>query len=128
MSDERTPIPSHLAGEGAERTRLVSEAGASPGRSLCARPPSPARGEARSSPTARKSVHKQGLIAKARVLRSRMTDAERKIWFALRDGDLLNSNSGDESQSAHSSPISFASRPVWSSKWTAVNTRTLHAT
>jgi very-short-patch-repair endonuclease len=25
------------------------------------------------------------LIAKARVLRSRMTDAERKIWFALRD-------------------------------------------
>jgi very-short-patch-repair endonuclease len=90
MSAERTPIPSPLAGEGAERTRSVSEAGEgerppSPGRSLCSRPPSPARGEGRSSPTARKSAHEQGLIAKARVLRSRMTDAERKIWFVLRD-------------------------------------------
>jgi very-short-patch-repair endonuclease len=90
MSVERTPIPSPLAGEGAERTRSVSEAGEeerlpSPGRSLCSRPPSPARGEGRNEPTARKSVEKQGLIAKARVLRSRMTDAERKIWFALRD-------------------------------------------
>jgi hypothetical protein len=48
-------FPSPLAGEGAERTHSVSKAGEgsgfsfgtnpSPGRSLCSRPPSPARGE-----------------------------------------------------------------------------------
>jgi hypothetical protein len=47
--------PSPLAGEDAERTLRVSEAGEgagarnpSPGRSLRSRPPSPARGEGRS--------------------------------------------------------------------------------
>ena len=85
MSAPRTPIPSPLAGEGAARTRSVSEAGEgertarapSPGRSprssRGSRPPSPARGEGKSG------------VLRARALRSRMTDAERKLWFALRD-------------------------------------------
>jgi hypothetical protein len=49
-------FPSPLGGEGAERTRSVSEAGEgscevypSPGRSLCSRPPSPPRGEGKES-------------------------------------------------------------------------------
>jgi hypothetical protein len=51
----RNVNPSPLAGEGAERTRSVSEAGEgagarnpSPGRSLRSRPPSTARGEGKS--------------------------------------------------------------------------------
>jgi len=51
MIPRRTAILSPLVGEGAERTRSVSEAGegarennASPGRSLRSRPPSPAGG------------------------------------------------------------------------------------
>jgi hypothetical protein len=53
----RAFLPSPLVGEGAERTRSVSEAGEgsgltlgadpSPGRSLRSRPPSPTRGEGR---------------------------------------------------------------------------------
>src|SRR5713101_7206306 len=56
MSGPRTLEPSPLAGEGAERRSR--EAG---------------EGEPR-TPRAR-----------ARALRSRMTDAERKVWYALRD-------------------------------------------
>ena len=55
MRAQRTPIPSPLAGEGGERSEPgegvssheSNEATPSPGRSLCSRPPSPARGEGR---------------------------------------------------------------------------------
>ena len=102
MIEWRTPKkPSPLAGEGAERTRSVSEAGEglggavvlggggsrgpSPGRSLRLRPPSPARGEGKSVRTAGKSSVDAELRRRARELRTGMTDAERKLWFALRD-------------------------------------------
>jgi very-short-patch-repair endonuclease len=98
----RTPKnPSPLAGEGAERTRSVSEAGEglgisarrrgaassdpSPGRSLCSRPPSPARGEGTRGRSATRAPIAKGGRGRARALRSRMTDAERKLWYALRD-------------------------------------------
>jgi very-short-patch-repair endonuclease len=102
MSEPRAPKPSPLVGEGAEPRSgeagegIFAKVGEgtvvrhpSPGRSssggalrrpAASRPPSPARGEgkepagASSTPTAR-----------ARALRARMTDAERKLWFALRD-------------------------------------------
>src|SRR5262249_58702380 len=50
MSERRTPKPSPLAGEGAERRSREAGEGTltkhpSPGRSLRSRPPSPARGE-----------------------------------------------------------------------------------
>lgn len=55
MTERRTPKPSPLAGEGAERRRREAGEGA--------------------------YLH----TSSARKLRSRMTDAERKLWFALRD-------------------------------------------
>ena len=84
MSGPRTPLPSPLAGEGAERRRREAGEGAyaknpSPGRSLRSRPPSPAGGEG--TEVAALPVR----TARARLLRRRMTDAERKLWFALRD-------------------------------------------
>jgi very-short-patch-repair endonuclease len=101
MSVPRTPVPSPLAGEGAERTRSVSEAGEgwgtsaaprgadlldpSPGRSLRSRPLSPARGEGKSLRVARKAPVAAVTRRRARTLRERMTDAERKLWFALSD-------------------------------------------
>jgi very-short-patch-repair endonuclease len=101
----RIHFPSPLAGEGAERTRSVGEAGEglvrpagrrgadardpSPGRSprsnRGSRPPSPARGEGRNMPLARKAPIAVGVRGRARGLRARMTEAERKLWFALRD-------------------------------------------
>ena len=104
--DRTTP----LVGEGAERqaaelaqpARPRREAGEgtfakvgknpSPGRSssggalrrpAASRPPSPTRGEGfeRAAPESIRST----AIGRARELRSRMTDAERKLWFALRD-------------------------------------------
>jgi len=94
MRTMRAPTPSPLAGEGAARTRSVRAAGEgpsgavafsdvgsrgpSPGYSLRSRPSSPARGEGKSSVPA-------GTHQRARALRARMTDAERKLWFALRD-------------------------------------------
>jgi very-short-patch-repair endonuclease len=91
--------PSPLAGEGAERTRSVSEAGEgwgdpglaegaasldpSPGRSLCSLPPSPARGEGKKG-VATSSVSRE-IRRRARALRLRLTDAERKLWYGLRD-------------------------------------------
>ncbi|HWX82044.1 MAG TPA: endonuclease domain-containing protein [Xanthobacteraceae bacterium] len=50
--------------------------GPSPGRSLRSRPASPARGEGKDG------AEMQG---RARALRQRMTNAERKLWYALRD-------------------------------------------
>lgn len=85
MSAPRTPLPSPLAGEGAERCRREAGEGAfakypSPGRSLRSRPPSPAGGEGTEP-----AEPLRNLTARARKLRVRMTDAERKLWFALRD-------------------------------------------
>jgi len=95
MSERHTRKPSPLAGEGAERTRSGREAGEgafekrpSPGRSLRSRPPSPARGEG-SAPAARAN-HSASPVAFARKLRAKMTDAERRLWFALRDRRFAN--------------------------------------
>jgi very-short-patch-repair endonuclease len=93
--------PSPVPEEGAERTRSVSEAGEgpggavrfgagashfpSPGRSLRARPPSPARGEGKSGASFAPEMRRR-----ARVLRQAMTDAERKLWYALRDRRFAN--------------------------------------
>ena len=117
MADQRTTKPSPLAGEGAERqaaeraqpVRPRREAGEgfhttagafekhpSPGRSpsggasrqpAVSRPPSPARGEGVESaePSVRSIRTKR-----ARALRGRMTDAELKLWFALRDRRFAN--------------------------------------
>ena len=88
MMAPRTPSPSPLAGEGAERRRREAGEGAfaknpSPGRSLRSRPPSPARGEG-TEPAARLS-NVSLPVSRARSLRARMTDAECRLWFALRD-------------------------------------------
>jgi len=99
MSVPRTPLPSPLAGEGAERpvarsrassTRYGREAGEgvlarnpSPGSRPGSRPTSPARGEV-AEPGAQPGKTTSA-ISRARQLRGRMTDAEAKLWFALRD-------------------------------------------
>ena len=105
MTARRTPIPSPLAGEGAARTRSVSGAGEgwgnsaalrsaatldpspghSPRPSRGSRPPSPARGEGKKMRMAQRAPAAPGVHDHARTLRGRMTDAERKLWFALRD-------------------------------------------
>jgi very-short-patch-repair endonuclease len=86
MSEPRTRNPSPLAGEVAARSAAGEgpggralrggrgSRGPSPGRSLRSRPSSPVKGEG-----------KNELVPRARDLRSRMTNAERKLWFALRD-------------------------------------------
>jgi len=56
MTSQRTPKPSPLEGEGAERRRREAGEGGL-----------------------------AGLTPRARSLRANMTDAERKLWFALRD-------------------------------------------
>src|SRR5262245_32529166 len=93
MSVPRTPKPSPLAGEGAERRSREAGEGSlarnpSPGRSLRSRPPSPAREEGTES-AARPTVP-SATTSRARALRARMTDAERKLWFALRDRRFAN--------------------------------------
>lgn len=89
----RRNFPSPLAGESAERgTREAgegtfglradkSEFGSTPHPAprLRSSPPSPARGEGKADFAA------TALLKNARRLRSTMTDAERKLWFALRD-------------------------------------------
>jgi very-short-patch-repair endonuclease len=89
MSARRTQSPSPLAGEVAARSaageglrdaavpRSVGSRGPSPGRSLRSRPSSPVKGEGKNGVAE--------LRRRARALRARMTDAERKLWFALRD-------------------------------------------
>ena len=85
MTPTRAPNPSPLAGGDDARTRSVRASGEgsggavvldvtgsrgpSPGHSLRSRPSSPVKGEGKGSA----------------VPRTRMTDAERKLWFALRD-------------------------------------------
>ncbi len=60
MSEPQAPEPSPLAGEGAERRRREAGEGTL-----------------------------QATVSHARKLRSRMTDAERKLWLALRDRVLM---------------------------------------
>ncbi len=100
MNEKRTPKPSPLAGEGAERLRREAGEGAfaknpSPGRlpsvgalrrPAGSRPPSPARGEG-NEPAASKV---SSSVKRARALRSNLTDAERKFWYALRDRRFVN--------------------------------------
>jgi very-short-patch-repair endonuclease len=87
MSVERTLLPSPLAGEdGRERSERPGEGSFSPSpASLTLRvrsAPSPARGE---WSNVHHSAPKSSLVKRARTLRLRMTDAERKLWLALRD-------------------------------------------
>src|SRR4051794_41907586 len=81
----RARNPSPLAGEG--------------GREQCERPgegtlprvdPSPASRLRRSAPSPARGEGEYAAqsVARARSLRRRMTDAERKLWFALRDRRL----------------------------------------
>ena len=91
MSERRTPKPSPLAGEGAERRSREAGEGTltkhrSPGRSLRSRPPSPARGEGNEPAASSSRVS----TSRARALRARMPDAERRLWFALRDRRFAN--------------------------------------
>jgi very-short-patch-repair endonuclease len=91
MSAKRTQHPSPLAGEDAARSAageglggavFLKRAGSrepSPGRSLRSRPTSPVKGEGESAPDGGVRV------ARARALRARMSNAERKLWYALRD-------------------------------------------
>jgi very-short-patch-repair endonuclease len=91
MNAERAKIPSPFTGEAASRSEageglgsavlrggVVSIHGPSPGRSLRSRPTSPVKGEGSNSAG-------REMRRRARGLRLRMTDAERKLWFALRD-------------------------------------------
>jgi very-short-patch-repair endonuclease len=86
MNERRAPNPSPLAGEDAARSAagegpggraLRGERGShrpSPGNSLRSSPSSPVKGEGKNAP-----------VRRARVLRSRMTRAELKLWYVLRD-------------------------------------------
>jgi very-short-patch-repair endonuclease len=83
MTAKRAQNPSPFTGEDAARSaagegpRIPAGAGIlepSPGRSLRSRPTSPVKGEGEDE-----------LVKRARGLRSRMTKAERKLWYALRD-------------------------------------------
>ena len=67
MTAKRAPSPSPLVGEGASRLRREAGEGA-----LVKDPSSDVK------------------TSRARELRSRMTDAERKLWFALRDRRFAN--------------------------------------
>jgi very-short-patch-repair endonuclease len=94
MSVKRAPNPSPLAGEGALRSeageglRIPAGAGIpepSPGRSLRSRPPSPARGEGKGRRLTGATSIDPEMRRRAQELRKRMTVAERKLWFVLRD-------------------------------------------
>jgi very-short-patch-repair endonuclease len=86
MIARRTPNPSPLAGEDAARSAAGEGPGGralrggrgshgpSPGSSLRSLPSSPVKGEGKKAP-----------VGRARALRSRMTRAELKLWYALRD-------------------------------------------
>ena len=93
MTVKRTPSPSPPVGEGAERA-LASEAG----EGALGRYPSPASRQRRSSPSPTGGEGREQLprsapstrTSFARALRKNMTDAERKLWFALRDRRFAN--------------------------------------
>jgi len=88
MSARQTPSPSPPAGEGGRERSERPGGGAfnknpSPASRLRRSAPSPAGGEG----TEQASRSRTPLVAttRARSLRAQMTDAERKLWFALRD-------------------------------------------
>jgi very-short-patch-repair endonuclease len=93
MSVRQTPLPSPLAGEGGrERSERPGEGAfnkhPSPASRLRRSEPSPARGEG--TEQASRSVAQSIATKRARTLRAQMTDAERKLWFALRDRRFVN--------------------------------------
>jgi very-short-patch-repair endonuclease len=93
MSEPRTPSPSPPAGEGGrERSERPGEGAfnkhPSPATRLRRSAPSPAGGEGREQ--ASRSPRPSLATTRARALRSQMTDAERKLWFALRDRRFAN--------------------------------------
>ena len=100
MSEPRTPLPSPLAGEGGRSERSEDRPGEgalplgksrthpSPASRLRRSAPSPARGEG-TERVARSGASTKSVI-RARALRRRMTDAEAKLWFALRDRRLAS--------------------------------------
>ena len=88
MSVRQTPSPSPPAGEGGrERSERPGEGAfnkhPSPASRLRRSAPSPARGEG--TEQASRAPRPALATTRARALRSQMTDAERKLWFALRD-------------------------------------------
>jgi very-short-patch-repair endonuclease len=94
MSEKRASKPSPLAGEGASRSEAGEGSGIPAGagilepsacRSLRSRLPSPARGEGKGRRLTGATSIDPLMRRRARELRKRMTDAERKLWFALRD-------------------------------------------
>ncbi len=103
MIAPRTPNPSPLAGEGGREPTGPARSGR-PDDRLRERPgegclspspasltlrarsaPSPARGEGKHAAPALKPSLDKKMMVRARALRSRMSNAERKMWFALRD-------------------------------------------
>jgi very-short-patch-repair endonuclease len=94
MNVKRAPNPSPLAGEDASRSEAgegpgvtvgAGILGPSPGRSLRSQPASPARGEGFGAGSRGASSVDDQKQRRARELRQRMTNAERKLWYALRD-------------------------------------------
>ena len=90
MHPTRTPIPSPLAGEGGrEQSERPVEGSVNPSPASLTRgvrsAPSPARGEGKAGAIGGEPRPRPSAVSRARALRSRMTDAERKLWFVLRD-------------------------------------------
>src|SRR5262245_44250092 len=88
MSARQTPSPSPPAGEGGrERSERPGEGAfnkhPSPASRLWRSAPSPAGGEGKEQ--ASRAPRPSLATTRARALRTQMTDAERKLWFALRD-------------------------------------------
>ena len=98
MTAQRTPFPSPLVGEGGrERSERTGEGvsshdfievAPSPASRLRRSAPSPARGEGTEPVAPRRTSPLP--VRRARRLRVNMTDAERKLWFALRDRRFIN--------------------------------------
>jgi very-short-patch-repair endonuclease len=93
MSERQTPSPSPPAGEGGR------ERSERPGEGAFNKHPSPASRRWRSAPSptggegteqASHAPRPSVATTRARTLRSQMTDAERKLWFALRDRRFAN--------------------------------------
>ena len=132
MTATRTPNPSPLAGEGDARTRSVRAAGEGSGGAVdlgaCRLPRALTRPlAALAAVLSRKGRGEEQRRAlqmrrRARALRARMTDAERKLWFALRDRRFAGFKFRRKFRSIASSRILFVSKRAWSSKWTAAST------
>ena len=93
MSVRQTPSPSPPAGEGGrERSERPGEGAfnkhPSPASRLRRSVPSPTGGEG--TEQASREPRPSLATTRARALRSQMTEAERKLWFALRDRRFAN--------------------------------------